>query len=79
MSEPKAVYTIQCKRPSGRWRAGRFFTRGPELYELTESELAAVRADPLFVIADDPRPDLKAAEPELEAEHIPKNARRMKA
>jgi hypothetical protein len=72
------LYTIKSKRPVGRWRAGKFFAKEPDVFELDDEQIAAVRADALLIIIDDPAPE-SAPEPEkTEPEFIPQNARRAK-
>ncbi len=72
------LYTIRCKRPSGRYRAGKRFDREPDVYDLTDEQIAMVRADPFLVIEDDPKPETVTVDPSTEPEYIPSTSRRAK-
>lgn len=50
-----SIYIVKSKRPAGRYRAGRFFSHVPEAYELTDEEIAAVRADDVLVVDAEPK------------------------
>ncbi len=50
-----ATILAHTKTANGRYRAGKRFSREPALFEVTEEQEAAIRADPLIVIVEEAR------------------------